>query len=1290
MKIQSVFKPAIIVLITLLIPVSNVFSQTMTVSGDINQDTTWSGTVNVVGDVRVMDPYSLTIEPGTTIEFQGHYFLKIYGDIQAIGTETDSIVFTASNPVTGWKGIRLNNTTYDEGDFWYLLSNNDTSNLSYCRIEYTQSYPAIYVRIFTKINISHCFFYRNRSSGTGGNAICELQGGGIISDCYFLENTSTHNDEGGALYLAISDAAHTIRNCTFTGNSNDDGGAVYFSSSFGSIENCIFLNNSASSEGGAIVLSNSDDVVLSNNLIVNNSASQGGGIFNRGSSAILLNNTIANNGASNEGGGIYFEANTDASFYSSIIWGNEASGSANQIFIDDDRSDPSFYNSDLEGGFSSITLSPGIELTGSYDDNIHSNPQFTNPSTGVGAGSGSLSDDWTLKSISPCINAGTTGMSGIEIPEFDLSGSQRIAFGEIDMGPYEFYNDELTAGGTISQDVVWAADTVKVNADVTVDNGITLTILPDVYVEFQENWGLNIQGTLIAGGKEGHPIFFSVKDTSGFASGYTHTGWKGIRFDNTSESNDLSELDYGILEYGKNIQGGVIYVNNFSKLSVSNSTFRYNYASSNGGAVYGLDAGVVFDGCHFLENTSGSQGGAIFGQNSDITVKNTLITGNTTGDGGGIHGREGCVIVIENSQLVNNRTVEDPNWSRGGAIGVYNFTDLRILNSIIANNTSNGLGGAIFIWGGSLMGVNSLIVNNLSDSSYTGGVSSVDDADVSLYNCIIRGNEDAGSDLQVSYDNFASHSNIEQNDVNGPDNINTDPEFYMPTTGAGYNYDALSADWRLTDFSPCINTGTNTIPGISLPATDLAGNPRVNLGIVDMGVYEHQGAPPEITYQPDNLILCEGNEAAFQVQTSDTVRFQWQKNGFNIPGATAGQLILDSINISDQGNYRCVVWNAYDTILSHPAYLFVVEIPKILLEPEDTWVGKSGQTTLRTYASGNNLSYQWLKDSTIIPGAVLPDITISVYDSTEEGKYSCIISNICSTDTTEAATVYVAPQICMVTVDPATGSNLIVWERKSAAPIQNYNIYRESKYAGIYDLLISSPYEELTVLTDSTADPTEQAYLYKITATDTSGYETDPDLCRTHKTIHLLATKNPETNSTQLDWDRYVGFEYGTYEIYRSDTTINFTSIHTMSSSTSTWADPDPGTGTRYYRVAAVRPDTCFPSGTGLKASAGPYHHALSNLDDNKLQSSHTDNILGNSKVLIYPNPVESRARIEFPNPANETYRFVLTDPSGRQVRLQENIMNDNIEFIRGDLSAGLYIYELRGPETFRGKILIK
>ena len=46
--------------------------------------------------------------------------------------------------------------------------------------------------------------------------------------------------------------------------------------------------------------------------------------------------------------------------------------------------------------------------------------------------------------------------------------------------------------------------------------------------------------------------------------------------------------------------------------------------------------------------------------------------------------------------------------------------------------------------------------------------------------------------------------------------------------------------YSLANNSPCIDAGQNHIPGIPLPEFDIAGNPRIVGGKVDMGAYEYQ------------------------------------------------------------------------------------------------------------------------------------------------------------------------------------------------------------------------------------------------------------------------------------------------------------------------------------------------------------------------------------------------------------------------------------------------------------------
>jgi hypothetical protein len=226
------------------------------------------------------------------------------------------------------------------------------------------------------------------------------------------------------------------------------------------------------------------------------------------------------------------------------------------------------------------------------------------------------------------------------------------------------------------------------------------------------------------------------------------------------------------------------------------------------------------------------------------------------------------------------------------------------------------------------------------------------------------------------------------------------------------------------------------------------------------------------------------------------------------------------------------------------------------------------------------------------------------------------------------------------------------------------------------------PYSSLSLYEDTTADPTKRAYIYKITGVDTSGYETNLDLCNPHKTIHLLVSTNPELKSTQLAWDKYYGFDYQTYNIYRSSTGTNFTVIDAMPSSLNSWTDPEPLSGELYYRVAVEKPSPCIPTGNGKKADSGPYSHSMSNMDDNRLQAGENPP----DTIMITNNSLDE----------NNMYgmligRFSTTDADSLDTHTYSLVNgdgdDDNASFtILGDmlLAAEIFDYTLKNVYSIR------
>ncbi|PKP18348.1 MAG: hypothetical protein CVU05_13660, partial [Bacteroidetes bacterium HGW-Bacteroidetes-21] len=481
-------------------------AQTVVSGGFVSGVWTAAGSpYQVQGSVQIQDGNTLVIEPGVEVVFQGPYKMLVMGQLLALGTVTDSIVFTTNDINVGWRGIRFNNTP----------ATNDTSRISYCRIEYgkaTGTSPenwggGIYLNGVAKFVISNSviencvaqnggggiysnnsnpvitnnrILHNNVSGGGGGAGICSVgwvslptiisnnqiyensapeyisgSGGGIFCDGFLhISNNSIYDNfadlQGGGIRIGGSTVVFLTDNNISNNSTNHNGGGIYCCSiNNPQVERCVISNNAAEN-GGGIYFDCSSVPLISNSIISNNTASVGGGglYFGLGSSQdppIIRGVTIANNAAIN-GGGLYCYGSQNPIFYSSILYGNTASTTGPQGYIFDDTSDPAFYYCDIQGGSAAFELN-GNFYTGTYLNNINADPIFVAPSVGSGVSYDGTTADWSLQSNSPCVDTGDPSFvsSGL-----DIAGNARVTVCRVDMGAYEFQNGlPLTADITM-------------------------------------------------------------------------------------------------------------------------------------------------------------------------------------------------------------------------------------------------------------------------------------------------------------------------------------------------------------------------------------------------------------------------------------------------------------------------------------------------------------------------------------------------------------------------------------------------------------------------------------------------------------------------------------------------------------------------------------------------------------------------------------------------------------------------------------------------------------------------
>ena len=139
---------------------------------------------------------------------------------------------------------------------------------------------------------------------------------------------------------------------------------------------------------------------------------------------LIYNSTIVNNG----GGGIarLNYGGYDLYLSNSIIWGNSTQ-------IDGSWPVITLNNNAIQGGLANEDYRT-INLS-SPSDNIGLQPGFVQPTEGIGTDySGG---DWSLSSLSPCIDFGSENDLSSILLESDLVGNSRVQQGCIDLGAFE-------------------------------------------------------------------------------------------------------------------------------------------------------------------------------------------------------------------------------------------------------------------------------------------------------------------------------------------------------------------------------------------------------------------------------------------------------------------------------------------------------------------------------------------------------------------------------------------------------------------------------------------------------------------------------------------------------------------------------------------------------------------------------------------------------------------------------------------------------------------------------------
>ncbi len=455
----------------------------------------------------------------------------------------------------------------------------------------------------------------------------------------------------------------------------------------------------------------------------------------------------------------------------------------------------------------------------------------------------------------------------------------------------------------------------------------TLTIDAGVNVILQGNYTITVPGIIKLNGSPSNYITFSRNDTTGWSdTDRTRGGWLGIYIMSCSpiDTFSISYCNFNDIKYGrfslyglkKNVKNCNFYhnyncllniqsCNQDSLLEFSNCTihdniskmpwaadianFSYgNFRLTNNSAYNNYFSGHLFyllfanfhlDGNKIYANcqTDTTSGSIIGLYEATANIKNNMVYKNTTTVEGAISEWESFVdidgnYICNNKVLLGNTGGGCGALQGGGGIRLHNTYDTLervnlIRNNIIANNRTEFLGAAVYVFGANVKIYNNTIANNydadlaggsiyLINSSATGGHL------VSIKNNLFHNNKvsdgvnpDKLQNIALGWaDTLEVANNCFQRSISAEfpyastsvnhwgdtlhNVISTSMEMVSPTLTYADTESALFADFSLLATSICINGGDSA--NCVASTSDYGNKPRYSGSAVDIGAYEYQ------------------------------------------------------------------------------------------------------------------------------------------------------------------------------------------------------------------------------------------------------------------------------------------------------------------------------------------------------------------------------------------------------------------------------------------------------------------
>lgn len=434
----------------------------------------------------------------------------------------------------------------------------------------------------------------------------------------------------------------------------------------------------------------------------------------------------------------------------------------------------------------------------------------------------------------------------------------------------------------------WSVDTVKVTGDITIPKEAVLKISPGVLVQFQGHFRWSIFGALQAVGKEGNPVVITIANSSGFDDyETTEGGWNGIYIQGDAEQDSII-FEHCRISYSKAAGAdsldkycGAIYADNHQKIRISRSEISDNYCEKQGAGIALHHSTAVIEHCTLKNNIAGKEeGGAEFGaalnaHKSTITLSNSLIANNWSMRVGG------AIFLSECPHAEFHHNIFTGNEGSTGGVFFLTGCDYALFsNCLFYENHGRYFGGVGSGKEGYLQFINCTSTRNYGGQG--GAIYMSSDVLFDFFNCIFYDDAAGGNGPEIYIAYASSTGSFLNCNVKGGLE-----DFGGGGVGEGVFWgkfddcidvdprfeDASLSNFKLRDNSPCVNQGSIKFIEDKIAEFDLAGNPRTVRGVIDIGAYENQeGVSIKPLTKDNEWITISYHAEAFHFSSEKTIR----------------------------------------------------------------------------------------------------------------------------------------------------------------------------------------------------------------------------------------------------------------------------------------------------------------------------------------------------------------------------------------------------------------------------------